>query len=97
MPSFLVAQFSVKTADSLASYSQKAAGVMARYGGRLMFKGSAQSRLFGDAGLPNIAVFEFPTQSHLEDFYTCQDYQDLEAIRTECADMVLSACPAPDA
>lgn len=97
MPSFFVAQFSVTNADALAAYSQKAAGIMKRFGGKLVFKGSAEDRLFGSSGHSNIAVFAFPTPSLLSDFYACQDYRDLEDLRSRGADMVLSACVAPAA
>lgn len=97
MPSFFVAQFSVKDADALSAYSQKAAIVMKRFAGKLVFKGSAESRLFGATGHPNIAVFEFPTGSQLDDFYASQEYRDLEELRSQGADMVLSACHVPQA
>lgn len=97
MPSYLVAQFSIKDASALAAYSQKAAAVMRSFDGKLVFKGSAEGHLFGEPKHPNIAVFEFPTASLLEEFYACEDYRDLEKIRTKGANMVLSAGHAPEA
>lgn len=91
MAAYLAARLRVKNPDALASYSKRAATIVGKFGGKLLFKGGADDILIGAIDLPNLAVFEFPDQDAITAFYNSDAYQALAAIREEGADMVLSS------
>jgi len=90
MPAYFAARFAIKDADLLAAYSKKAAPVIAEYGGKLLFKGGGDLIVTGETAMPGIAVFEFPDQTSLENFYNSDAYSALKQARQAGADMVLS-------
>ncbi len=91
MSAYLVARFSVRDSDALATYSQSAGPLVAEHGGKLLFKGNADHFLNGDDPRPGIAVFEFPSKQQLDTFYKSDAYTALKEIREKGADMILSA------
>ena len=90
MTAYFAARFSIKDADLLAQYSKQAAPIIASFGGKLLFKGGADTILTGQTQMPGIAVFEFPSQEKLDEFYNSRAYEDLKPAREAGADMVLS-------
>lgn len=91
MPAYFVARFEVKDAEILADYSASAGPIIAKYQGKVLFKGGADQILKGADPLPRIAVFEFPDSDSLEAFYNSEEYQLLGPQRDAGANMVLSA------
>ncbi len=90
MTAYFAARFAVKDANLLADYSKQAAPIIASFGGKLLFKGGADTILTGDTQMPGIAVFEFPSQAKLDEFYNSPAYVALKPAREAGADMILS-------
>jgi len=91
MPAYFAARLSVKDPDALAEYSRKAAPIISKFNGKLLFKGGAADNLVGQLEAPNIAVFEFAEKAQIEAFFASDEYKALTALREKGADMVLSA------
>lgn len=91
MAAYFVARINVKNPTSLTEYSKRAAPILSKFGGQLLFKGGPDNIFLGDTVLRNLAVFEFPNKDAIEAFYTSAEYQKLISIREEGADMVFSA------
>ncbi len=91
MAAYLTARLRVKNPEALAAYSKAAAPIIGKFGGTLLFKGGAEDVLLGDIELPNIAVFEFPDEGAVQEFFHSADYQALASLRDEGAQMVLAA------
>ncbi len=91
MSAYLVARFTIKDAEALAAYSQKAGPIIASFGGELLFNGGEDKILTGEDPLPGIAVFRFPDPEKLDAFYASDAYQALKPAREAGAEMVLSA------
>ncbi|WP_419904986.1 DUF1330 domain-containing protein [Kiloniella sp.] len=94
MSAYLVAHFAVKDPTRMAAYSQAAGPVIASFGGKLLFKGGVDGVLTGTDALPGTAVFQFPDQDKLNEFYNSSEYQALTSAREAGAEMVLSAFAA---
>ncbi len=90
MTAYFTARLKVKDPDALAAYSKAAAPIIAKFGGTLLFKGGADGVLLGDMPMINIAVFAFPDEEAVRDFFQSPEYQALTSKRNEGADMVLS-------
>lgn len=91
MSAYFAARFNVKDASLLADYSKQAAPIIASFGGELLFKGGADTILTGETTMPGIAVFKFPSQEKLDEFYNSDAYTALKPAREAGANMVLSA------
>lgn len=90
MTAYFAARFTVKDPDALAEYSKSAAPIIAEHGGKLLFKGGAESTLSGETQQPNIAMFAFPSKEAITTFFNSSEYQALSSIRAKGADMILS-------
>jgi len=90
MTAYLVAQFTVKSPDALASYSKKAAPVIASFGGELVFKSTAGAPLDGENPHQGIAVFRFPNKESQDGFHASDSYQALLEERGDGADMIMT-------
>ncbi len=90
MTAYLVARLKVKSPEAMAEYSQNAAVIIKRFGGKPILKGGEEANLIGALELPNIAVFAFPDREAVMGFYNSEDYRALLPLREAGADMVLS-------
>lgn len=90
MTAYFVAQFTVKNADTLASYSKKAGPVIASHGGEVIFKSASGEALDGVNPHKGIAVFAFPSEQAMKECHASRDYQSLVNERRQGADMVIS-------
>ena len=90
MSAYFVARFTVKDGGALGAYSKAAAPIIASFGGELLFKCDAAEALAGEPPHSGIAVFQFPDQNTLNEFYHSDAYQALTETRQAGADMVLS-------
>ncbi len=90
MSAYFTARLKVKDSDALSEYSKAAAPIIAKFGGKLLFKGGADDVLIGDMPLLNIAVFEFPDEAAVQTFFHSPEYQSLTSMREKGAEMVLS-------
>ncbi|WP_282610567.1 DUF1330 domain-containing protein [Pelagibius sp. Alg239-R121] len=95
MTAYFVAQFTVKDPAVLSSYSQKAAPVIASYGGELLFKSPMGEALDGLNPHKGIAVFRFPSDDAMKNCHASDAYQSLVSERREGADMVITGYTAP--
>ena len=90
MTAYFTARLRVKNPDVLADYSKAAAPIIARFGGKLLFKGVVDDVLFGETPQPILVVFEFPDEGTVQKFYHSAEYQEIASIRNEGAEMVLA-------
>lgn len=94
MTAYFVAQFTVKDPAVLASYSKKAAPVIASFGGELLFKSPAGTPLDGQNPHKAIAVFRFPDEEALRNCHDSQAYQALVEERRQGAEMIITSYPS---
>lgn len=90
MSAYLAARLRVKEKDKLVEYSKKAAPMIEKFGGKLLFKGGVDDIIVGELKHMNLAVFEFPNKEEIMRFYSSAEYIKIIPIRDEGADMVLS-------
>ena len=64
-------------------YSKNMTGLLAKYGGKVLWSGNVQKTIIGDgATQPDMfLVVEYPTAQHFADMATCAEYQVLKKDR----------------
>lgn len=85
MSSYIIVELNVLDTEKFAQYSQLAAPTVAKFGGKFIAKGAAQV-LHGNASFSNKAVIEFATEQQAQDWYNCEEYQALTALRNQAID-----------
>jgi uncharacterized protein (DUF1330 family) len=85
MKSYVIVDANVINAEKLAQYGAQAAPTIAKYQGKFIAKGSAES-LHGNQPFANKAVIEFPSKQHAIDWYNSEEYQALIPLRSQAID-----------
>ena len=92
MSALMIAQFTVKDPDKFKDYAAQAPQTMAPFGGKALFRGRADKTLTGGSNDHAIAVvFEFPSLAKIDEWYNCDAYQPLKALRDEGADFRITS------
>jgi len=92
MTALLIARFTVKDLEKLKEYAAQAPQTMATYGGRALLRGKADKNLTaGDTDHAMAAIFEFPSLEKIDEWYNCDAYEQLKALRDEGADMRITS------
>ena len=82
---FLVAEINVTDAAGYRPYAEKAATIVAQFGGQYLARGGATKSIEGAAPANRIAIIEFPDMATLEKFETSAEYGAVRPIRQRAA------------
>lgn len=97
MSAFLVVHVNVKDPAKFQTYAQAAPGTIAEHGGKLLLRGQAKKVLAGEHGHQSVAIFKFPDQDAITNWYKSPAYQTLIPNRDEAADMIFISYDEPPA
>jgi uncharacterized protein (DUF1330 family) len=86
MPAYLIAKIRVHDQDSYAHYAARSPAIVARYGGRILARGSTTEILEGDASAVRVVIVEFASMDAAKRLYHSPEYQELRKIRAAVAD-----------
>src|SRR5262245_35105563 len=82
---FLVAEINVTDAAGYRPYAEKAAPIVAQFGGQYLARGGATKSIEGAAPPNRIAIIEFPDMATLEKFEASAEYGAVRSIRQRAA------------
>lgn len=85
MKSYVIVDANIINQEKLAEYSEQAVPTVAKYQGKFIAKGNAET-LHGEQPFANKAVIEFPTEQHARDWYNSEEYQALIPLRSQALD-----------
>ena len=83
MSAYISAKIQVKNPEKLKEYISKLPATMAPYGGTLVYRGKVSKTLLGDASHQIEAVFAFPSEEVIDEWYNSDAYQAIIPIRDE--------------
>lgn len=84
MPSYLIANITVRDRDAFAAYQAKVKPVIALFGGRTIISSEKVQRLEGEAA-DRVVIVEFPQPDGADIFYRSADYLPLIDMRNACS------------
>jgi len=82
---YIVAQIDVHDATAYKSYAERAAKIVAQYGGHYLVRGGATKPIEGEAPPNRVAIIEFPSMAALEKFESSPEYTAVKPIRQHAA------------
>ena len=82
---FIVAEINVSDAAGYKPYADRAAKIVASYGGNYLARGGATKSIEGEAPPNRIAIIEFPSMEALEKFESSKEYTAVKPIRQRAA------------
>lgn len=82
---YIVAQIDVHDATAYKSYAERAAKIVAQYGGHYLVRGGATKSIEGDAPPNRVAIIEFASMEALEKFESSPEYTAVKTIRQHAA------------
>ncbi|KAF7775185.1 hypothetical protein PCIT_a1316 [Pseudoalteromonas citrea] len=77
---FVIVESNVKNQELLQQYGQQAGKTVAKFGGKFIAKGPAES-LHGKSRFANRAVIEFSSVAQAQSWYNSDEYQVLIELR----------------
>jgi len=82
---FLVAEINITDAAGYRPYSEKAATIVAQFGGQYLARGGATKSIEGATPANRIAIIEFPDMATLEKFEASAEYDAIRPVRQKAA------------
>ena len=83
MSAYVSAKIQVKNPEKLKEYISQVPATMAPYGGTLVCRGKVSKTLLGQATHQIEAVFGFPSEEAINEWYNSDAYQAIIPIRDE--------------
>ena len=90
MPALLSVTIKVKDPERLKEYISQVPPTMAPFNAKMLSRGKLSKTLNGEFKHQIEAVFEFPSEAALDDWYASDAYQALIPLRNEVCDMTLA-------
>ena len=85
MPAYMIARVNVTDWDKYNEYIKVTPGIIAKFGGRFIVRGSETVTLEGPEEKWRIVVVEFPDLEKAKEFYYSPEYTDAKKIREGAA------------
>ncbi|WP_341711821.1 DUF1330 domain-containing protein [Erythrobacter sp.] len=95
MSAFFVVTATIKDPDKYHAYAQGVGPTLAAHGGKALKRGKAVRALAGELAHQSIVIVEFPELAALEAWHASEEYQALIPLRSEAADMTITAYEVP--
>ena len=87
---YVVGRISVKDARLWAQYRSRVPATLLAWGGELLLRGRVVAPLAGAEPHSDIVAIAFPSVQAAQHWFASPDYQELIALRSEAADVVLT-------
>lgn len=81
MPAYLIARVVVDNTEIYNKYTEKSPGIVEKYGGKFLSRGSDVDVLEGSESNDRIVIIEFPNKESAHRFYQSKEYQTARLIR----------------
>lgn len=94
MPAYLIGTIRITDPAVWQTYVDAVGATFEPWGGRVLFRGAKVARLNGDAHGERVVVAEFDDMTALMNWHDSPAYQALIALRTQGAEVVLTAYAA---
>jgi uncharacterized protein (DUF1330 family) len=85
MSVYMIIESTIKDREKYRQYIEQVSPVVTRFGGRYHVRGE-NIRTFGSWKPERIIVIEFPSESHVQDWLTSNEYQAIAPLRESGAD-----------
>ena len=85
MPTYLIADVTLRDPARYKEYAEKVPAIIERHGGKYLVRGGATDVLEGDWVPARLIVLQFPDREAAMSFYNDPAYQPLKRIRTSAA------------
>lgn len=95
MTAFFIVTATVKDPQKYQAYAQGVGPTLSAFGGKALRRGKAARALSGDLDHQSVVIVEFPDVAALDAWYASDEYQALIPLRTEAADMTITAYEVP--
>lgn len=95
MAAFFIVTTTVKNQDAYEKYIQSVGPTLAPFGGKAVLRGKADCALAGELDHQTVGIIEFPDLAAIKAWYDSDAYQALIPLRSEAADMTITAYAAP--
>lgn len=86
MPAYLIAQVTVRDAETYERYKELVPPSIAAYGGRYIVRGGTTETLEGMWRPTRLVILEFPTVERARQWWASPEYAVAKALRQSCAD-----------
>ncbi len=86
MPVYLVTEVNVRDEQKFKEYGKLAGPISAKYGGRVIVRGTPTVALEGAATYTRIVITEFPDADAATRYYESAEYREAKAKRVGAAD-----------
>ena len=87
MGAFMIIQANITDPEGFIEYAKRAPALIEKYGGRYRVMRGAAEQLEGPQDERKIVVSEWPSMDAARDFWNCDEYQELKALREGTADI----------
>lgn len=95
MAAFFIVTTTVKDQDAYQAYIQSVGPTLSPFGGKAILRGKADCALAGELSHQTVGIIEFPDLEAIKDWYASEAYQALIPLRSEAADMTITAYAVP--
>lgn len=86
MPAYVIARVKVTDPERYQEYTALTPGLVAKWGGRFIVRGSPVTTKEGEAEDRRVVVLEFPDRKTAEGFYNSEEYEAAKQIRLSASD-----------
>lgn len=89
MSALMVSMIKVKNQEKLAQYLKQVTQIARGYGAEIVFRGKGMGSVEGQQDHDLAVVVRFPSVGDIDAMYACDEYEPLEDLRGEAADMTI--------
>lgn len=85
MAAYVIVQETIHDPDTFKTYGAQAPATLEPFGGKLLVRGGALSKLEGDWPHDTVIVIEFPSRDAAEGWYDSEAYTAIRPLRNKSA------------
>lgn len=87
MPVYIVSMMHITDPDTYRQYTDRTPDIVKRHGGKFLTRGEPFSCIEGQPYDGRLVILEFPTQAHVDAWYTDPEYRAAMAFRHAASTM----------
>lgn len=81
MPVYMIIESKVKDQEKYSQYISRVPEIVSRHGGRYLVRGGRINALWGGWQPERMIILEFPTESHIMQWLSSPEYQEIAPLR----------------
>jgi uncharacterized protein (DUF1330 family) len=92
MAAYFIVDVDVHDRAGMREYLERVPGTLTKYGGRYIVRGGTFEVVEGNWQPTRVVMLELPTMEQAKNWYDCEEYKDMKAVRKESKSCAWNLC-----